>query len=117
MSQKTLEPKKFHNSEDLLSRIDTRDQALKGLIIILVIIALGLSYLNNISLRQIINDNQAQAITRSKQNKDRQDQLTGYIKCIFLARFDHPELASPKVTKQQVAKALDECADSTKPKD
>lgn len=60
--------------------------------------------------QQIIQSNQRSALEARKLNLQRQEDLKGYIKCILLAHFDHPELASPDATKQQVSDALDRCA-------
>lgn len=57
-------------------------------------------------IKTLIQDGRA---TRNSQTQATQ----GYIKCILLLRYDHPELTNDS-SKQDVSNALDECAMNVK---
>lgn len=61
------------------------------------------------SLKHYISENQAEVVIARQQNKDRQDNIINYARCIVLLRFDNPNLG-PSSTKPEVSAALDKCA-------
>lgn len=77
-------------------------------VLILILTAIGVRRVFIVSnqLKESISQGQT---TRNKQTKDTQ----GYIKCIILLRYTHPEL-NPKSTQKQVEMALDDCAKVSK---
>lgn len=96
--------------ERLLKTLDKRDKIGRGLELILVLFVLIINMYGLYQIQNIIKINQTAAVEARKQNVARQDELKGYVKCLSLLRFDHPELLNPDVTREQVSKALDECA-------
>ncbi len=57
----------------------------------------------------IINNNNA-AIEARKQNMQRQENITNYVKCILLLSKKHPELNIASLNYDQSNALLDECA-------
>jgi hypothetical protein len=43
-----------------------------------------------------------------------QNVTEGYLRCIFLARFDYPKAAKPDATREEVLEALDGCSKSNR---
>lgn len=92
------------------------NKAYRASLLILVIFTCGLitwvAYSVNHTTRAI-KETQDWSSTSTVQaridNKERQDNLKRYIKCILLIRYDHPEL-NANSTKEQVSSALDDCS-------
>lgn len=78
----------------------------------LLVALLVLNVAGLFQIRNLITDNQANAVVARKQNIQRQEEIKGYIKCIILLRYDNPNL-SPASPRADVEKALDKCAVST----
>lgn len=66
--------------------------------------------LNVQTTQQIIINNQKSTLEARKTNMQTLAHIRGYLKCVFLARFDSPEAVSPTATRQQVSDAADKCA-------
>lgn len=82
------------------------------LIFIAVIVSLSIVKVYTIArdIKQTQMNQQEATQEARKANVLKLQQLTDYVKCLSLARFDNPELVSPNVTKDEVSAALDKCA-------
>lgn len=113
-------------NDEFDKKIQFYDKLLKPLIVIVCIYAIvgttiGLRKVfivadkidSNVRQTQtIINNNQAGTLEARKDSIQRSNESKGYIKCIFLLRYDRPDIG-PDSPRQDVESALDNCAKST----
>lgn len=98
-------------SQDFIKRVDRRDRLVRNIEVGLLLLVTIFNIVMVIQTRQVINQNQQSAVEARQANIDRQSQMTAYIKCVLLIRYDTP--ADQLQTRTGVETALDKCASST----
>lgn len=106
--------------DSLMRKVEARSRKSAGWLFVSVILILAAVVIGVVGIYkqtaisksiQATQDAQvASTVEARKANAARQQQLADYIKCLSVARFDHPEILKPTVTKEQVVKILDDCA-------
>lgn len=96
-------------SEKLIHKIDARDRLMRVLEVVALLIIMGINIFGLFQIESIIKTDQAGTVAARQANKDRQQQITDYIKCLVLLRYDAPTLG-PQSTRAETEAALDKCA-------
>lgn len=99
-------------SEGLIEKVDRRDRLVRIMEVGLLFALTLFNVAAVVQTQQIISRNERNTQEARQANIDRQVQMTAYIKCIILIRYDTP--AADLTNREGTEAALDKCATSSK---
>jgi hypothetical protein len=99
--------------EALLQKVDRRDKIVRIIEVAILLLLAGFNIFSAIRLQDVVDQNHDAAIQRSELATRQRQEQKDYIKCVLLIRFDVPP--EQLTTREGTEKALDDCAEYTKP--
>ncbi len=97
------------DSEHFLLKAERYDRYLRSIVSVVLVLVVAFNILNVIRLQQVFRQNEAAAVAAREANRNRQNEIKAYIRCVILLRYDNPNL-TPQSPRQDVETALDKCA-------